>query len=93
MWIQALAAMMTFVVTLAAFPALVVLVISEDVPSVWNGKVFNLHWIYFFKQSSLISDDFSPDKYYHPVVSFLVFACGDYLGRIFSGSLKLVCAM
>lgn len=33
------------------------------------------------------------DKYYHPVVSFLVFACGDYLGRIFSGSLKLVCEL
>ncbi|CAL8138118.1 unnamed protein product [Orchesella dallaii] len=64
-WSQAFAAMMTFVVTLAGFPALVVLVVSEEVPSIWN------------------------DKYYHPVVSFLVFACGDYLGRIFSGSLKL----
>ena len=57
---------MVFVVTLAAFPTLTVLVVSKDVPSVWN------------------------EKYYVAVVSFLVFACGDYLGRILSGALQLV---
>jgi len=64
-WIQAVSACMVFVVTLAAFPTLMVLVVSRNVPSVWN------------------------EKYYVAVVSFLVFACGDYLGRIISGALQL----
>lgn len=58
--------MMVFVVTLAAFPTLMVLVVSEEVPSVWN------------------------EKYYVALVSFLVFSCGDYIGRILSGALQLV---
>jgi hypothetical protein len=65
-WIQAVSAMMVFVVTLAAFPALMVLVVSEEIPSTWN------------------------EKYYVAAVSFLVFACGDYLGRVLSGALQLV---
>ncbi|XP_021967953.1 equilibrative nucleoside transporter 3 [Folsomia candida] len=64
-WIQAISAMMVFVVTLAAFPTLMVLVVSEEVPSVWN------------------------EKYYVALVSFLVFSCGDYIGRILSGALQL----
>lgn len=86
--------MMTFVVTLAAFPALVVLVVSEDVPSVWNGKfIYTLNCVmeYYQLEFNKTHVYVLVDKYYHPVVSFLVFACGDYLGRIFSGSLKLVC--
>ncbi|CAG7706164.1 unnamed protein product [Allacma fusca] len=64
-WIQGMSAMMIFVVTLAVFPTLMVLVVSEEVGTPWS------------------------EKYYIPVVTFLVFSIGDYFGRILSGALKL----
>lgn len=39
---HSLSVMLIFTVSLAAFPALVVLVVSEDPSSVWNGELIFL---------------------------------------------------
>ena len=37
-WKETFTALLTFLVTLTALPALLVLVVSDNVPSVWNGE-------------------------------------------------------
>lgn len=81
-WMETITAMLTFLVTLTGLPALLVLVVSSDVPSVWNGKL-QVNWPVMNKRMLKLYSFL--DKYYVAVVGFLVFAIGDYLGRIVAG--------
>lgn len=89
-WIPTAAQVATFLVTLAGFPALIVLVVSDTAPSKWNGEELVICLSIFFNCTlsiPVMKAFFSlfPDKYFVPVVSFFVFAFGDYIGRITSG--------
>lgn len=63
MWVYGFSEWLVFVITLAIYPAVTVLVVSENKGS---GHLWN-------------------DMYFVPVVNYLLFNSGDYLGRIFAG--------
>lgn len=67
-WIYGFSEWLVFVTTLAIYPSITVLVVSQNKG---NGHLWN-------------------DMYFVPVVNFLLFNSGDYLGRIFAGLFELV---
>lgn len=67
-WPYGLSIFLVFVISMAVYPAVTVLVESQD-----KGRGYAWNDIYFV-----------------PVVTYLTFSCGDYIGRLLCGCLEWV---
>ena len=87
-WIYGFAEWLVFVTTLAVYPAITVLIKSEGKGShnAWNGKTID---ILIYHLDIIINNVFFfLDIYFLPVVNYLLFNSGDYVGRILAGKIK-----
>lgn len=86
-WIYGFSEWMVFVVTLSIYPSVTVLVTSQNHGNghPWNGSKY----INSFK-SIIVNNIPILDVYFVPVVNYLIFNSGDYLGRILAGMIEWV---
>lgn len=88
-WVYGLSEWMVFVVTLCIYPSVTVLVTSQNHGNghPWNGNqilIFRFFCVFELKPFSVA------DIYFVPVVNYLIFNSGDYLGRILAGMIEWV---
>lgn len=91
-WIYGFSEWLVFVVTLCVYPSVTVLISSQEHGSghPWNGNCD----IYFISRETKpylsCNIGFTLDIYFVPVVNYLIFNTGDYLGRILAGMIEWV---
>lgn len=91
-WLHGLAEWLVFVGTLCVYPSVTVLVSSQNHGSgyAWNGEIGSSRIFGCGTDGRWLGCGFFSDIYFVPVVNYLIFNSGDYLGRILAGMIEWV---